>query len=109
MKAREVMRLLRISRPTLQRYSVNGILDRTQLPNGHYDYTDESVYRFLNKDVKRKTVIYGRVSTAKQRNDLDNQLSMLKSFPKSKLSCLESIVGFPLAVNILLQRTPKSA
>ena len=25
------------------------------LPNGRYDYNEEDVYKFLNKDVKRKT------------------------------------------------------
>ena len=34
----------------------------------------------MNKGVKRKTVIYGRVSTAKQKQDLDRQLEILKQF-----------------------------
>lgn len=91
MKAHEVMRLLRISRPTLQRYGVSGLLERVKLPNGHYDYTDESVYRFLNKDVKRKTVIYGRVSTPKQRHDLENQLNMLKSWAVNSGNCVDEV------------------
>ena len=33
------------------------------MPNGHYNYNEEDVYKFLNKDVKRKTYIYARVST----------------------------------------------
>ena len=28
------------------------------MPNGHYDYNEEDVHKFLNKDVKRKTYIY---------------------------------------------------
>ena len=39
------------------------------------DYSGEDVYKILNKDVKRKTVLYARVSTSKQKNDL--QLSLL--------------------------------
>ncbi|MGC8617499.1 MAG: IS607 family transposase, partial [Thermoplasmata archaeon] len=37
-------------------------------------------YKILNKDVKRKTVIYARVSTVKQKNDLQNQVEQLKQW-----------------------------
>ena len=50
------------------------------LSYGYYDYDSESVYQFLNKDIKRKTVIYGRVSTNKQKKDLENQIKLLKNF-----------------------------
>ena len=35
---------------------------------------------FLNKDINRKIVIYARVSTKKQKNDLKNQIELLKNF-----------------------------
>ena len=35
---------------------------------------------FFNKDVKRKTYIYARVSTPKQKPDLNNQIELLKQF-----------------------------
>jgi len=50
------------------------------MPNGYYDYNDEVVYKLLNRDVKRKTVIYARVSTKKQKNDLENQIGQLKQW-----------------------------
>jgi putative resolvase len=50
------------------------------MPNGYYEYNDEDVYRFINKDIKRQTVIYARVSTSKQKKDLENQIEMLKTF-----------------------------
>ena len=37
------------------------------MPNCYYDYKEEDVYKLLNKDVKRKTVIYVSVSANKQR------------------------------------------
>jgi predicted site-specific integrase-resolvase len=80
MKAGEVLRLLRISRPTLYQYGKKGILKRRKLPNGKYDWDEESVYQILNKDVKRKTCIYARVSTYKQKKDMENQIEMLKSW-----------------------------
>ena len=51
-----------------------------KLPNGRYKYDSESVYSFLNKDMKRKTYIYARVSTSKQKPDLNNQIELLKQF-----------------------------
>jgi putative resolvase len=79
MKAGQVLKVLHISRPTLYRYAEAGSIKRTKLPTGDYNYDDESVYTFLNKDVKRKTVIYGRVSTAKQKKDLEKQIEFLKN------------------------------
>jgi putative resolvase len=80
MKAGQVLKVLHISRPTLYRYAEAGSIKRTKLPTGDYNYDDESVYTFLNKDVKRKTVIYGRVSTAKQKKDLEKQIEFLKNW-----------------------------
>ena len=40
----------------------------------------ESIYSFLNKNIERKTYIYARVSTPKQKKDLQNQVELLKSY-----------------------------
>lgn len=80
MKAKEVLELLRITRPTLHKYKKTGIIRGTLLPNGYYDYNEQDVYNFLNKDQKRKTYLYARVSTSKQKKDLNNQVELLKSF-----------------------------
>lgn len=80
MKASEVLRILQITRPTLTKYVKEGSIKTTTLPNGRYDYDAESVYRFLNKDIPRKTYIYARVSTRKQKPDLENQIAMLKQY-----------------------------
>ena len=63
MFAKDVLRILQVSRPTLTKYVKTGIIRVHVMPNGHYDYNEEDVYKFLNKDVKRKTYIYARVST----------------------------------------------
>lgn len=80
MRANEVLRLLRITRPTLTKYVKEGLIKVDKLPNGRYEYDSDSVYSFLNKDVKRKTYIYARVSTSKQKPDLNNQIELLKQF-----------------------------
>ncbi len=80
MKANEALNLLRISRKTLHVYASTGKIRFTVMPNGFYDYNDEDIYKLLNKDVRRKTVIYARVSTIKQKNDLNNQIEQLKQW-----------------------------
>ena len=80
MKAFEVLNILRISRPTLTNYVKQGIIDVAKLPNGRYDYDEKSVYDFLNKDIPRKHVIYARISTRKQKKDLENQVQLLKNY-----------------------------
>lgn len=80
MKAKEVLELLQITRPTLTKYVKEGLIEATTLPNGRYDYSKESVYKIFNKGVKRKTYIYARVSTTKQKKDLENQIDMIKQF-----------------------------
>lgn len=80
MKSKEVLELLQITRPTLTKYVKEGLIKTTTLPNGRYDYDLESVYKLFNKGVERKTYIYARVSTPKQKNDLENQINLLKQF-----------------------------
>lgn len=80
MKANEALSILRVTRPTLARYVKEGKIKATELPNGRYDYDEESIYKFLNKNVQRKTVLYCRVSTNKQKKDLMNQEELLKQF-----------------------------
>lgn len=80
MKANEVLKLLRISRPTLSKYVKENIIKVKKLPNGYYDYDEESVYTLLNKDIPRKNVIYARVSTKKQKKSLENQIAIIKSY-----------------------------
>lgn len=80
MKSCEVLNLLQISRPTLTKYVKEGLIKITVKPNGRYDYEKDSVYKIFNKGVARKTYIYGRVSTQKQKSDLCNQIQMLKQF-----------------------------
>ena len=80
MKAGEVLKILKISRPTLKKLREENILKSTKLLSGYYDFDEESVYLYLNKGVKRKNYIYARVSTNKQKQDLINQVNILKNF-----------------------------
>ena len=80
MKASEVLQLLKITRPTLTKYVKDGKIKVTVKGNGQYDYDVDSVYKMLNKDIERKTYLYARVSTVKQKKDLENQIQLLKNY-----------------------------
>lgn len=80
MKACEVLKLLKISQPTLGKYVKAGYIKCEILPTGRRIYDEESVYEFLNKNVPRQNYIYGRVSTYSQKNSLDNQIDTLLSY-----------------------------
>jgi len=80
MKSSQALKILSITRPTLCKYLKEGYITATKKKNGLYDYNEESIYKFLNKDIERKTVIYARVSTSKQKPDLKNQVHLLKNF-----------------------------
>ena len=80
MRSGEVLQLLRITRQTLSKYVKTGKIRTKTLPNGQYDYNRDDVYSLFNKGIERKTVLYARVSTSKQKADLENQIAMLKQY-----------------------------
>lgn len=82
MKSKEVLQLLGVSRVTLYKYVKNGTIKVTELDNGYYDYDQKSVFKLLKKD-NRKNILYARVSTYKQKNDLENQVEQLVNFCKN--------------------------
>ncbi len=44
------------------------------MPNGYYKYNADDVYKIAELSNERKNVIYARVSTNKQTQDLINQI-----------------------------------
>jgi len=80
LKSCDVLRILQITRPTLTKYVKEGKINVVKKGNGQYDYDEGSVYKMLNKDIVRKTYLYARVSTSKQKKDLENQVDLLKNY-----------------------------
>lgn len=80
MKAKQVLELLQISRVTLWKYVKQGKIRVKKLPNKTYRYNEEDVYKLLGMEVKRKKVIYARVSTYKQKADLANQEKIIEEY-----------------------------
>lgn len=81
MKSKQVLKLLNVSRVTLSSYVKNGLIKVTKLPNGYYDYDDNSVYSFLGQNT-RYNIIYARVSTYKQKKDLKRRKYELENYCK---------------------------
>lgn len=81
MKSKEVLKLLGVTRVTLTSYVKNGKIKVVKQANGYYDYDDKSVYDFIGQN-KRINIIYTRVSTHKQKDDLQRQTDILNEYCK---------------------------
>ena len=80
MKSAKVLKILHITRQTLVQYVKRKEIRVILLPNGTYDYNDDDVYRKAGLASERMNVVYARVSTAKQKADLENQIEVLVNF-----------------------------
>lgn len=86
-KPKDFSKLLNISVKTLQRWDNNGILKAHRSPTNRRYYTYDQYLLF--KGIKtendiRKIVIYARVSTINQKDDLKNQIIFLQQFCNAK-------------------------
>ena len=77
MKSAKVLKILKVTRQTLTKYVKNGEIRVETQPNGMYIYNDDDVYRKAGIPAERTNAIYARVSTAKQKKDLDNQVQSI--------------------------------
>jgi len=80
MKANEIIKKYNISRNTLTNWVKNNKIYFEKTPTGRYNY-------FFKTDIpnnKRKNIIYGRVSTTIQKDNLIRQIERIKLFCYSK-------------------------
>ncbi len=91
MKSKEVLKILKISRVTLWKYVKSGKIRVKQEPNGYYIYNDSDVYSLAGIEDGRLNVVYARVSTQKQKQDLQNQIENCISFINVKGISVDSI------------------
>lgn len=80
MKSSKVLKILNISRQTLVKYVKNGDIRVVMKTNKQYDYNEEDVYRKAGLSENRVNVVYARVSTPKQKRDLENQAETLINY-----------------------------
>lgn len=86
-KPKDFAELLGVSVKTLQRWDRDGILKANRTPTDRRYYTYNQYLQFkgiqTENDV-RDIVIYARVSTKNQKDDLKNQVEFLKQFCNAK-------------------------
>lgn len=86
-KPSEFAELLGVSVKTLQRWDRDGILKANRTPTDRRYYTYKQYLQFKGIQVEedqRLTVIYARVSTKNQTDDLKNQVEFLRQFCNSR-------------------------
>ena len=86
-KPKDFAELLGVSVKTLQRWDRDGILKANRTPTDRRYYTYDQYLQFkgiqTDNDI-RDVVIYARVSTRNQKDDLQNQVEFLKQFCNAK-------------------------
>ena len=82
-KPKDFAELLGVSVKTLQRWDREGILKANRTPTDRRYYTYDQYLQFKGINIendKRQAVIYARVSTKNQKDDLQNQVAFLRQF-----------------------------
>ena len=94
-KPKEFAELINISVRTLQRWDVEGKLKAFRTPTNRRYYTYEQYleYKGIHKEeINRKTVIYTRVSTSNQKEDLKNQVKFLRQYANTKGIIVDEVI-----------------
>jgi predicted site-specific integrase-resolvase len=80
---KEARKLLGVTTPTLRKWDTEGKITAIRAPSGMRRYSLEDIYNILGRDTaafkEREKVIYCRVSSKKQSNDLERQVNILQS------------------------------
>jgi excisionase family DNA binding protein len=78
LKPKEVCQRLGISYRTLQSYVKKGYIQPVILQSGKWRFREEDVERLMGIVRKRKVILYARVSSNTQKDDLVNQVKYLE-------------------------------
>jgi putative resolvase len=82
-KLKQAVETLGLHPNTIRKYADNGTIEAVKTPSGQRLY---DVASFTAKESRLTTVCYCRVSSAKQRQDLDNQIAyMRKLYPEAEV------------------------
>ncbi|OHW62758.1 hypothetical protein EUAN_05420 [Andreesenia angusta] len=94
-KPKDFAELLNVSVKTLQRWDREGILvaKRTPTNRRYYTYNQYLEYKGINENKQDKqNVVYTRVSTNNQTDDLKNQAEFLLNYTASKGMIIDEII-----------------
>ena len=87
----EVAKIFGVSYTTVKKWAYSGKIRFIKTLGGRYRYPESEVRRLLGLVPKRKAVVYARVSSADQKDDLERQKNRLTEFARSK-GCEDVIV-----------------
>lgn len=93
-KPKDFAELLNVSVKTLQRWDRQNILKAKRTPTNrrYYTYDQYLDYKGVKEKIERKKVIYTRVSTNNQKDDLENQIDFLRNFVNAKGIILDEVI-----------------
>lgn len=85
-KPQEFAEMIGVSVKTLQRWDNDGILKANRTPTNRRYYTHKQYVDYMSdgKTSGGKTIIYTRVSTSNQKDDLANQVKYLREFANAR-------------------------
>lgn len=93
-KPKDFAKMLNVSVKTLQRWDNEDTLKAYRNPKGRRYYTHEQylLFKELSSKINKKIVIYTRVSTNNQKDDLNNQIEFLKNYANAKGFIVDEII-----------------
>lgn len=93
-KPKDFAKMINVSVKTLQRWDNENTLKAYRNPKGRRYYTHEQYLAFteISSNINKKIIIYARVSTNNQKDDLDNQVEFLKNYANSKGLIINEII-----------------
>ena len=92
-KPQEFAEMIGVSVKTLQRWDKEGKLKAYRTPTDRRYYTHKQYVDYMSDGNRKhgKTVIYTRVSTSNQKDDLQNQVEFLKQYANAKGIIIDEI------------------
>ena len=92
-KPKEFAELLNVSVLTLQRWDNTGKLKAYRTPTNRRYYTYEQYQNYMGiTNSNKKTVIYTRVSTSNQKDDLKKQVEFLRQYANAKGIIINEVI-----------------
>ena len=91
MRSKEVLKILKVTRPTLTSYVKNGEIRAVLQPNNFYEYNEDDVLKLAGLSTSRKAVIYARVSTQRQKKDLQNQIETIRKYANANGYAIDDV------------------
>lgn len=89
MKNKDICKLYQVNRFTLHRWVKEGKIKYNILPSGRYDYIAEQ----LKTGEPRLQIIYSRVSTSIQKENLERQTQRIKDFCSAKGIIVDEVLS----------------